>query len=74
MHENIYATFQDDYSVQHVIGAVNLERIMWATDFPHGDGTYPDSRRIIDEITEDMTDAQIQSVVHDNAARLYGIA
>jgi len=73
VHENIYATFQDDYSVQHVINAVNLERIMWATDFPHGDGTYPESRRIIDEITDGMNEHQVQSVVHDNAAKLYGL-
>ncbi|MEM9176899.1 MAG: amidohydrolase family protein, partial [Myxococcota bacterium] len=73
VHENIYATFQDDYSVEHVIDAVNLERVMWATDFPHGDGTYPDSRKIIDEITSKMSEEQIQSVVHDNAAKLYGL-
>jgi predicted TIM-barrel fold metal-dependent hydrolase len=74
VHENIYATFQDDYSVQHVINAVNLERVMWATDFPHGDGTYPESRKVIDEITEGMTEHQIQSVVYDNAAALYGLS
>ena len=37
----IWATFQDDSSLRYVIDAVNLERIMWASDFPHGDGTYP---------------------------------
>jgi len=73
VHENIYATFQDDYSVEHVIDAVNLERVMWATDFPHGDGTYPNSRKIIDEITSKMSEDQIQALVYDNAAALYGL-
>lgn len=73
VHENVYATFQDDYSVQHVIDVMNAGRVMWATDFPHGDGTYPDSRKIIDEITHEMSEDQLQAIVHDNAAQLYGI-
>jgi predicted TIM-barrel fold metal-dependent hydrolase len=74
MDRNIYATFQDDYSVRHVVNAINVERVMWATDFPHGDGTYPRSREIIDDITRDMTAAQRRAIVHDNAAALYGLA
>jgi predicted TIM-barrel fold metal-dependent hydrolase len=38
------------------------------------DGTYPESRKVIDEITEGMTEHQIQSVVYDNAAALYGLS
>jgi predicted TIM-barrel fold metal-dependent hydrolase len=72
--ENVYVTFQDDYSVKHAIGALNLERVLWATDFPHSDGTYPDSRAIAESVTEGMTDAQTQAILHDNVARLYGLA
>jgi len=73
MDECVYATFQDDSSVRHVIGAVNLERILWASDFPHGDGTYPHSRRIVDEVTQGMTPEQRRAVVYGNAAALYGL-
>jgi predicted TIM-barrel fold metal-dependent hydrolase len=54
--------------------AINCERVMWATDFPHGDGTYPRSRAVIEEVTQGMTPAQRRAIVHDNAAALYGIA
>jgi len=74
MNQNIYATFQDDYSVRHVKDALNCERVMWATDFPHGDGTYPRSRATIEAVTEGMTPEQRSAIVHDNAAALYGIA
>lgn len=70
--ENIYVTFQDDSSVRHVIDAVNLERVMWATDFPHGDGTYPQSREVAEDVTQGMDDAQRHAVLYGNAARLYG--
>lgn len=73
MDENVYATFQDDSSVRLVIGALNPERVMWASDFPHGDGTYPNSRRVVDEVTRGMTAAQRRAIVFGNAAALYGI-
>jgi predicted TIM-barrel fold metal-dependent hydrolase len=72
-HENVYVTFQDDYSVKHVIDAVNMERVMWATDFPHGDGTYPNSREIIEKVTIGMSDTQKRMITHDNVAQLYGL-
>ncbi len=73
IRECIYATFQDDWSVRHVIDAMNLERVMWATDFPHGDGTYPNSRKVAEQVTEGMTDEQRHAVVYGNVARLYGL-
>ncbi|MGE4652789.1 MAG: amidohydrolase family protein, partial [Myxococcota bacterium] len=66
------ATYQDDTSVRHVINAVNLDHILWATDFPHGDGTYPHSREIAKEVTEGMSPEQRHAVVYGNAAALYG--
>ena len=71
IEECIYATFQDDWSVRHVIDAMNLERVMWATDFPHGDGTYPHSREVAKQVTEGMSEAQRNAVVHGNVAALY---
>ncbi|MCH2169523.1 amidohydrolase [Myxococcota bacterium] len=71
LKENVYATFQDDYSVKLVLDGLNLERVMWASDFPHGDGTYPESQEIATEMTNTMTSSQRQAILHDNAASLY---
>ena len=71
--KNIFATFQDDYSVKQVKDGLNLDRVMWATDFPHSDGTYPESRRIMAEVTEGMTATETENLVYNNAAKLYGI-
>ncbi len=73
VNECVYATFQDDSSVRYVIDAVNIERIMWASDFPHGDGTYPRSREVAEEVTRGMTAEQRRAVVYGNAASLYGL-
>ena len=71
VNENVYATFQDDWSLRLVVDAVNVERIMWASDFPHGDGTYPRSVEIADGVTEGMTRNQREAILFGNAAALY---
>ncbi|MEE8176517.1 MAG: amidohydrolase family protein, partial [Acidobacteriota bacterium] len=37
--EHIYLTFQDDYSAFQVKDFLNMDRIMWANDYPHSDST-----------------------------------
>jgi predicted TIM-barrel fold metal-dependent hydrolase len=59
--------------VKQVKDGLNLDRVMWATDFPHSDGTYPDSRRVMADVTEGMTAAETKNLVYTNAATLYGI-
>jgi predicted TIM-barrel fold metal-dependent hydrolase len=72
--EHIYVTFQDDYSVKHAVGAMNTSHILWATDFPHSDGTYPNSRSIAASVTEGLSDALKQAILYDNVAALYGLS
>jgi predicted TIM-barrel fold metal-dependent hydrolase len=72
--ENIYVTFQDDYSVKQVSGGLEMSRVMWATDFPHSDGTYPYTRKVIEEVTEGFSQDGRNMLLRDNAAALYGIA
>jgi predicted TIM-barrel fold metal-dependent hydrolase len=56
--------------VEH-IGAGN---IMWASDYPHGDSTWPDSRKAIDESAlARLPDADRRRIPRDNAAKLYAI-
>ena len=39
--ENIYVTFQDDWVAFQVTRPMNVDRLMWANDFPHSDSTWP---------------------------------
>jgi predicted TIM-barrel fold metal-dependent hydrolase len=73
VRRNAWFTFQDDRTVRLVKDDLDLEHVLWATDFPHSDGTYPHSRRVIEEVTEGLSEAQRRAITHDNAARLYGL-
>ncbi|MCI0548873.1 MAG: amidohydrolase [Candidatus Rokubacteria bacterium] len=62
----------DEWLLPQALKLVGENQVVYASDFPHWDNSYPGS---IDEIRErgDLTDAQKQKVLADNARRLYGL-
>ena len=46
-------TFQDDWVAFKTTDLVNVRRLMWASDFPHSDSTWPHSQAVIEEQTAD---------------------
>lgn len=73
LRRQIFATFQDDpvgTSTYQFFGADNY---MWASDFPHSDSTWPDSRKVIQRDFAGVPDEVTRKIVFENAARLYHI-
>jgi len=70
---NIYTTFQDDWTAFKFADSMNWKRLMWANDFPHSDSTWPWSQEMLAEHTKDLTDEQRRAILSENAAELYGI-
>lgn len=71
--ENIYTTFQDDYVAFQTTSLVNVNRLMWASDFPHSDSTWPDSQTVLAEQTKGLSEHDRNRICHDNVAELYGL-
>ncbi len=71
--ENIYLTFQDDYIAFQSRDILNINRLMWANDFPHSDATWPNSQALLDKQTKGMTADERNLICHDNVAELYGL-
>jgi predicted TIM-barrel fold metal-dependent hydrolase len=72
-NENIYVTFQDDWVAFKVAHLMNVDRLMWANDFPHSDSTWPWSQDMLTEHTAHLSDRDKQRILHDNVAELYGL-
>ncbi len=55
--------------------AVGLEKILFETDFPHSDGTFPDSRAVAHSLCEgaDMNADECYEFLRGNAIRAYGL-
>ena len=54
--------------LRDVIGVDNL---MWGSDYPHIESTFPRSRQILEEIMADCTEEERAKIAGMNAARVY---
>ena len=71
--ENIYVTFQDDWTAFAQADHMNWRRLMWANDFPHSDSTWPWSQEMLAEHTAQLSDDQEEAILCGNVAELYAI-
>jgi uncharacterized protein len=71
-HNNISYTFMRDRTAVEMRHAIGVDRLMWSSDFPHGDSTWPDSQRVIEDLFAGVPEKEQRMILHDNAARLYG--
>jgi predicted TIM-barrel fold metal-dependent hydrolase len=72
--ENISLTFQDDWTAFLFADRLGERQLMWASDFPHSDSTWPWSQDVIREQAGHLTEPQRKRILHDNVAELYGLA
>jgi predicted TIM-barrel fold metal-dependent hydrolase len=71
--EHIYVTFQDDWVAFHTVDLVNHHRLMWASDHPHSDSTFPDSQKLLAEHTAHLAADVRDDIVWRNCMELYGL-
>src|SRR5579864_1629015 len=73
MRRQLWATFQDDPVGPGTYKFFGTSNYMWASDFPHTDSTWPNSRKVIEKdfagVPEDVT----RKIVFENAAALYRV-
>ena len=71
--EHIYATFLHDKAGIALRHQVGVENIMWSSDYPHSETTFPESRKDIEEHFADVPDDETYKIVCGNAVGLYGL-
>jgi predicted TIM-barrel fold metal-dependent hydrolase len=76
--ENVYMTFQDDFTAFEMADHVdrrymNHKRLLWASDFPHSDSTWPRSMETLVEHTTKVSPESLEDIVHNNVVELYGL-
>ncbi len=69
----VSATFQDDRVGVVMRSFIGVDRLMWASDFPHSDSTWPHSREVIARDFEGVPESERRQIVAENVAALYGI-
>ncbi|WP_030684202.1 amidohydrolase family protein [Streptomyces sp. NRRL B-1347] len=51
---------------------IGLDKVMWGSDYPHDEGTYPYSREGLRAAYAGLPRAEVAAMVGGNAARVYG--
>ena len=70
-HQNVFAGFQEDALGIRDREIIGVDNIMWGSDYPHAESTFPRSQDILEEILRDCTDQEKAKIVGGNAARIY---
>ena len=69
-----WATFEDDRAGVLTRELIGVDRLMWGSDYPHTEGTFPHSREQVARDFAGIPEAEVYQMVAGNAARLYGLS
>jgi predicted TIM-barrel fold metal-dependent hydrolase len=69
----VFTTYEDEQLGVELIPRIGAGNVMWASDYPHGDSTWPHSRKALAESPLAQHGPEVlRKVTCDNAARVYG--
>lgn len=68
-----WATFEDDRAGLLTRELLNVDHLMWGSDYPHTEGTFPRSREQIAQDFAGIPEAEVYKIVAGNTAQLYGL-
>ena len=68
-----YTTFQEEPCVGQMAHIIGEDNLIWGSDYPHPDGTWPDSMEVTQESMGQLEPGVLKKIVCDNAVKLYRI-
>jgi predicted TIM-barrel fold metal-dependent hydrolase len=71
LRHQVHATFQNDAVAIHNLPLTGAAPLIWGSDYPHQEGTYPHSRDTVVRLAKDLDDDTITRVFRTNAAELF---
>ena len=68
-----YATIEDDQPALRTRDMIGEDHLMWGSDYPHTDSTWPCSTAVLDEMFQGYPADAKQKITQDNVRTLYGL-
>ena len=72
-HRQFYATIEDDRAALLTRDIIGVDRLLWGSDYPHVDSTWPCSQDVLSEMFEGVPDEVCRQITHDNVKTLYSL-
>ncbi|HXC26959.1 MAG TPA: amidohydrolase family protein [Stellaceae bacterium] len=69
---NVVLSFQEDAVGIRLRDVIGVDNMMWGSDYPHSESTFPQSRKILAEILAGVPESEQAKIVGENTARVYG--
>ncbi|MGH9186370.1 MAG: amidohydrolase family protein, partial [Acidimicrobiales bacterium] len=70
--KHVFATYEEDGLGLEMLARIGARNVMWASDYPHGDSTWPNSlEAIATSGLATLDEASRRRILWDNAAELY---
>ena len=70
-HRNVVLSFQEDAIGIRLRDVIGVDTMMWGSDYPHSESTFPQSRKILAEILAGVPDDEKAKIAGGNTARVY---
>lgn len=72
--QHCYATFQTDPLGLGLLGRLGADRVMWAQDYPHSEGTFGFTGTALKEVLDAVSEADARLILGDTASALYKLS
>ena len=66
-------SFQEDAVALRERQCIGVDNLLWGSDYPHAESTFPRSQQILAEILSDCTEEEKAKIVGGNTARIYDL-
>jgi predicted TIM-barrel fold metal-dependent hydrolase len=69
----VWATYQQDLVGLHLVEFFGEGHMMWASDYPHPDSTWPFSQKVIEKETAHLSPDVKREIIRENARAFYDL-
>ena len=71
-HDNLYVTFMEDPYGLTFRSVIGVDNILWSSDYPHRESTWPKSRETLERIMAGIPEEEKTKITYSNSARMFG--
>jgi predicted TIM-barrel fold metal-dependent hydrolase len=68
---NVFLSFQEDALGIRDRDLIGVDNILWGSDYPHPECTFPHSRQVLETVLADCSEEEKAKIVGGNTARIY---
>ena len=72
-HRQVIGCFFRDKHGLKSLDEIGVDNVTFETDYPHTDSTWPDTKKIAEEMMADLPDDVVRKIVRGNAIRAYSL-